>query len=108
MHLRIPRETRKKGYHPAATAPRKLGDRPKTMEFEGFGVLLQLCGAQNRRGVVVFSCFTRFLQDILRIDPKYCKDRSATRCHSTLSENILPKTGSEAASLPVILGLVNF
>ena len=55
MHLRIPRELRKKGYHPTATAPTKLGDRPKTMKFNGFGVLLQLCEGQNSRGVVVFS-----------------------------------------------------
>ena len=55
MYLRIPRELRKKGYHPTATAPRKLGDRPKTMEFDGFEVLLQLCKGQNSRGVVVFS-----------------------------------------------------
>ena len=94
MHLRIPRETRKKGYHPTATAPRKLGDRPKTMEFEGFGVLLQLCGAQNRRGVVVFSCFTRFLQAnslYMYLHPEYCKDRAATRSHSTLNEKFPPK-----------------
>ena len=65
MDLRIPRETRKKGYHPTVTAPRKLGDRPKSMVFEGFGLLVQLYRAQNRRGWLLFLVSFGFCKQTL-------------------------------------------
>ena len=89
MHSRMPCEIRKKGYHPPATKKVGSGHRPKSMIFKGFGLLVQLYRVQNRRGVVAFSWFIRFLQAnslYLRIRLEFWQDPTPTRCLSTLNE----------------------